>query len=47
MPSTSGQLREAEGIARAKVTNPEKYQGRPVSIDAERINALKTGLVAV
>lgn len=33
--------RQAEGIARAKATNPEKYKGRPVSIDEEQINALK------
>ena len=33
--------RQAEGISRAKAQNPEKYQGRPVSIDADRISALK------
>ncbi|WP_052249624.1 recombinase family protein [Tateyamaria sp. ANG-S1] len=33
--------RQAEGIARAKAQHPEKYQGRPVSIDAEQVNRLK------
>ncbi|WP_052245431.1 recombinase family protein [Halocynthiibacter namhaensis] len=33
--------RQAEGIARAKATHPEKYQGRPVSIDKDRINTLR------
>jgi DNA invertase Pin-like site-specific DNA recombinase len=33
--------RQAEGIARAKANNPEKYKGRPVSIVGEQINALK------
>ncbi|PJI91280.1 DNA invertase Pin-like site-specific DNA recombinase [Yoonia maricola] len=33
--------RQAEGIARAKAVSPDKYQGRPVSIDTEQINALK------
>lgn len=33
--------RQAEGIARAKAANPEKYKGRPVSIDRERVIALK------
>jgi DNA invertase Pin-like site-specific DNA recombinase len=34
--------RQAEGIARAKANNPEKYQGRPITIDAGRINDLKS-----
>ncbi|MBO6899136.1 MAG: recombinase family protein [Shimia sp.] len=34
--------RQAEGIARAKVNNPEKYRGRPATIDVERINVLKS-----
>lgn len=33
--------RQAEGIARAKARNPEKYQGRPVSIDVNRLRDLK------
>jgi len=33
--------RQAEGIARAKASNPEKYRGRPVSIDVDQINLLK------
>ena len=33
--------RQAEGIARAKANNPEKYMGRPVSIDADQIKSLK------
>ncbi|MEM7005149.1 MAG: recombinase family protein [Pseudomonadota bacterium] len=33
--------RQAEGIARAKAQNPEKYQGRPVSIDRNQISALR------
>ena len=33
--------RQAEGIARAKAQNPEKYQGRPVSIDIDQISLLK------
>lgn len=39
--------RQAEGIARAKVNNPEKYRGRPTTIDTCRIEALsKRGLGA-
>jgi DNA invertase Pin-like site-specific DNA recombinase len=34
--------RQAEGIFRAKALNPEKYQGRPVSIDAEKIRELRS-----
>lgn len=33
--------RQAEGIARAKKLHPEKYQGRPVSIDTDRVKALR------
>lgn len=33
--------RQAEGISRAKAKYPEKYQGRPVSIDVDRINELR------
>lgn len=33
--------RQAEGIARAKAKHPEKYRGRPISIDSHQINALK------
>ena len=33
--------RQAEGIARAKENHPEKYRGRPVSIDTQLINNLK------
>ncbi len=33
--------RQAEGIARAKAQNPEKYQGRPVSIDRDQVGALR------
>lgn len=34
-------VRQAEGIARAKATHPEKYKGRPVSIDTKMIETLK------
>ena len=34
-------IRQAEGIARAKATNPEKYKGRPATINADQIAALK------
>lgn len=32
--------RQAEGIAKAKANNPEKYRGRPVKIDYERIKMM-------
>lgn len=38
---TISKQRQAEGIARAKAQNPEKYQGRPVSIDADHIKSLR------
>ena len=33
--------RQAEGIARAKLHNPEKYRGRPIKIDVNEIKRLK------
>lgn len=33
--------RQAEGIARAKALHPEKYRGRPATIDADAIAALE------
>ena len=34
--------RQAEGIARTKALHPEKYKGRPSTIDADRILGLKS-----
>ena len=34
-------IRQSEGIARAKEKNPEKYRGRPASIDASKITLMK------
>ncbi len=38
---STAKRRQAEGIARAKELNPEKYRGRPTSIDPEQVRALK------
>jgi DNA invertase Pin-like site-specific DNA recombinase len=37
---TISKVRQAEGIAKAKATNPEKYRGRPVKIDYDQIKAM-------
>jgi len=34
--------RQAEGIARAKELHPEKYRGRPATIDADKIAELRS-----
>lgn len=38
---TISKTRQAEGIARAKALHPEKYRGRPATIDAARIAELR------
>jgi len=38
---TIAKTRQAEGIARAKALSPEKYRGRPATIDADKIAMLK------